>query len=227
MIHNVPAFVSILMVLCLALTLFCVFRASSNSKSFLIFILVVVLVQGGLAFADFYNHIQSHPFRFPFIVAPSLLLIVIGFIHPKSRNFLDGLDPGWLTFLHVVRFPVELVLYWLSVYQMVPEVMTFEGHNFDIISGLSAPFIAYWIYVKKSLDSKFAIVWNVACLALLANIVVTAILSVPGPLQQLGFETPNKGVLYFPFVWLPSIIVPLVLLSHIVCLRYHISRWKS
>jgi hypothetical protein len=135
---------------------------------------------------------------------------------------MDNFDPGWLTFLHIVRFPVELVLYWLFIYNQIPEVMTFEGRNFDILSGLSAPFIAYWAYVKRNLDRKWIILWNVICLVLLINIVTTAILSAPTPLQQIEFDHPNKGVFYFPFIWLPCMIVPLVLLSHILCIRFHL-----
>ena len=48
-------------------------------------------------------------------------------------------------------------------------------------------------------------------LGLLANIVIIAVLSFPSPIQQFGFEQPNIGLAYFPFIWLPAIIVPIVL----------------
>jgi len=50
----------------------------------------------------------------------------------------------------------------------------------------------------------------------LFNIVLTAILSAPLPIQQLAFEQPNIAVMYFPFVYLPGFIVPIVLFSHLV-----------
>jgi hypothetical protein len=50
----------------------------------------------------------------------------------------------------------------------------------------------------------------------LFNIVLTAILSAPLPIQQLAFEQPNIAVLYFPFTFLPGFIVPIVLFSHLV-----------
>jgi hypothetical protein len=34
-----------------------------------------------------------------------------------------------------------------------------------------------------------------------------------------AFDQPNIAVLYFPFNWLPSCIVPLVLLSHLAAIR--------
>jgi hypothetical protein len=63
------------------------------------------------------------------------------------------------------------------------------------------------------------IAWNLACLLLLANVVITAILSVPTPFQQFAFEQPNIAMLYFPFVWLPCLVVPAVVFAHVVCLR--------
>jgi hypothetical protein len=39
------------------------------------------------------------------------------------------------------------------------------------------------------------------------------------PFQQFAFDQPNIAVLYFPFIWLPSCVVPLVLLSHLAAIR--------
>ncbi|MEO8588376.1 MAG: hypothetical protein ABI432_03330 [Flavobacteriales bacterium] len=61
--------------------------------------------------------------------------------------------------------------------------------------------------------------WNIACIGLLVNIVARAVLSAPFPFQQLAFDQPNIAVLYFPFVWLPCCVVPLVLLAHLATLR--------
>jgi hypothetical protein len=59
----------------------------------------------------------------------------------------------------------------------------------------------------------------VICLGLLINIVSNAILSAPFPFQQFAFDQPNIAVLYFPFIWLPCCVVPLVLLSHLAAIR--------
>ena len=98
--------------------------------------------------------------------------------------------------------------------------MTFEGRNLDIISGLTAPLIYYIVFVKKWAGNTLLLVWNIICLCLLLNIVATAVLSAPFPFQQLGFDQPNIAILYFPFVWLPCCIVPIVFFSHLVSIRY-------
>jgi hypothetical protein len=181
--------------------------------------LAFVAVQGIASILGFYSNFTVLPPRIPLLVLPSFAFIALLYAFPGSRQFLDTMDQAWLTFLHIIRFPVELVLYWLFMCNLVPELMTFEGRNFDVISGISAPFIAYWSYVKKRIRKSWLLLWNFACLGLLLNIVIHAILSAPSPFQQLAFDTPNTGVFYFPYAWLPSIIVPIVFLSHVICIR--------
>jgi hypothetical protein len=97
--------------------------------------------------------------------------------------------------------------------------MTFEGRNFDILCGLTAPFIYYFGYVKPVLSKKILLAWNVICLLLLANIAIIAVLSAPLPIQQLAFDQPDIALLYFPFVWLPCFVVPVVLFAHLTTIR--------
>ena len=121
--------------------------------------------------------------------------------------------------MHIVRVPVELILYWLFLNKVVPQLMTFEGRNFDIAAGLTAPLVYYFGFIKKSLSKKIIIAWNFICLALLLNIVVNAVLAAPTFFQQFAFDQPNIAILYFPFNLLPAVVVPLVLLSHLAAIR--------
>lgn len=60
---------------------------------------------------------------------------------------------------------------------------------------------------------------NIICLGLLFNIIVNALFSAPSPIQKFAFEQPNIAILYFPFSLLPTFIVPIVLLGHLVSIR--------
>jgi hypothetical protein len=153
------------------------------------------------------------------MLAPPLVIIFLLFITSRGRTFIDGLDLKILTILHTVRIPVEIVLFLLYLTKQVPLVMTFEGRNFDILAGLTAPIIYYFGFSRGSGNQSLILIWNFLCVGLLANIVLIAILSLPSPFQKLGFDQPNIAILYFPFVWLPSVIVPLVLLSHLAAIR--------
>ena len=216
--ENLPIPISILFSLTTLLTVYLFYKAS-YSKSILIIAIVWLAVQALVASTGFYTITNTIPPRFLLLVLPPLVLIATLFLTNSGRRFIDRIDVKALTLLHLVRIPVEIVLLWLFLYKTAPQIMTFEGRNFDILSGISAPFIYYFGFVRKIVNKNWVIAWNFLCLALLVNIVATAILSAPFPFQQLAFDQPNVAIFYFPFVWLPAFIVPIVLLSHLVSIR--------
>jgi hypothetical protein len=169
---------------------------------------------------------KSLPPRFGLAILPALLFICLIFFTKKGKAFITKLDIKILTVLHIIRIPIELVLYWLFLHKSIPELMTFSGRNFDILAGITAPFIYYFGYIRKILTPKFILGWNLVCLSLLLFIVVNAILSFPSPFQQFAFDQPNVALLYFPFVWLASIVVPIVLFSHLVSMQYLFKQLK-
>lgn len=217
--ENLPVYISILFGLTTILTTWLFYIAAGNSKPVLLIILIWLAVQALIASSGFYTVTDTTPPRFLLLVLPPFLGITGLFMSPKGRKFIDSLDLKRLTILHTIRIPVEIVLFFLFIYKAVPELMTFEGRNFDILSGITAPVIFYFAFVRKQFGRKVLLIWNVICLVLLINIVSNAILSAPFPLQQFAFEQPNIAVLYFPFIWLPCCVVPLVLLSHLAAIR--------
>ena len=74
-------------------------------------------------------------------------------------------------------------------------------------------------FIKEKLGTKVILAWNVISLILLFQIVISATFSFPTIVQQFAFEQPNTGILYFPFFWLPSFIVPIVFFAHFVSIR--------
>jgi hypothetical protein len=221
--ENIPAYVSIVFVLTTFLAVMLFYMA--NSRSFVAIVLVTLwlIVQGLVSLGGFYTVTDAFPPRFVLLVLPPLVFIAILFFTGAGRRYVDGLNPAVLTVLHIVRIPIELVLYWLFLNKAVPRLMTFAGRNFDILAGLSAPLIYYFGFSKRLIGRKMILLWNFICLGLLVNIVVNALLSAPFPFQQFGFSQPNIAVLYFPYVWLPCCVVPLVLLSHLAVIR---QLWK-
>jgi hypothetical protein len=217
--EHLPAYIPFLFGTTTLLAVGLFYKASRSSKSTLALITGWMLLQTGIGLTGFYTHTSGLPPRLLLLVLPPLLTILLLFVTPAGRRFIDGLNLRILTLLHVVRIPVEIVLLWLFLHKAVPQLMTFEGRNLDILSGLTAPLVYYFAFVQKTLGRKGQLLWNVACIALLMNIVGTAALAAPTPFQKLAFEQPNVGVLYFPFVWLPGVVVPLVLLSHLASVR--------
>lgn len=173
---------------------------------------IVVLII--LSVNSFFLSFELPP-RLLLVIGLPVIVIIYLFINKNSRGYLKELPLSTLTYLHVVRVPVELVLWWLFLENMVPELMTFNGRNYDIIAGISAPFIGYFALGKIIKSNMAALLWNILAMGSLLNIVVNAILSTPYSFQMQAFDQPNLAVFYFPFILLPGFIVPAVLFSHL------------
>jgi hypothetical protein len=218
MINNLPIYVNIVFILTTLLTVFLFYKATGRSKISLVILVLWLLLQAVLSYVGFYTVTNTLPPRFILLALPAVLFIIFLFITAKGRAYIKNLDAKTLTLLHVVRVPVELCLYWLFLHKSIPQLMTFEGRNFDILAGVTTPIIFYFGYVKNKLGKTVLLLWNFVCLGLLLNIVINAVLSAPSGFQQFAFEQPNTAILYFPFAWLPCCVVPLVLLAHLVCI---------
>jgi hypothetical protein len=172
-----------------------------------------------LAVNGYFMDRKSSP---PHVAVPVIIfmsVIAFSFLIPRFRKALDSLSLESLTWLHIVRVPVEICLYWLFLEKQVPESMTFSGINFDIITGISAPVLAWAYFRREIIRNRVLLIWNILGIILLLIIVVRAVGAVPSPNQLWDFEQPNYAVLHFPFIWLPGFIVPLVLWSHLISVR--------
>ena len=217
--ENLPFYVYLVFGITVFVGVFLFFKAAHYSKIFLALLVIWIVFQSVISISDFYATTDSTPPRVALLLIPPLAITIILFSVRRGKVFIDGLDIRTLTLFHVIRIPVEVTLYWLFLHKAVPELMTFEGRNFDILSGISAPVIYYLVFVKMKLSKSALLIWNFICLALLLNIVFNALLSIPGMFQKFAFDQPNIAVLAFPFVFLPSVLVPMVLFSHLAAIR--------
>jgi hypothetical protein len=119
---------------------------------------------------------------------------------------------------------MQIILWMVFLDNIIPVQMTFEGRNFDILVGLTAPVIAYFCFIKKSWSRQAAIAWNIFGLLLLANIVVVSILSSPVPFRVFMNEPANTIIAKLPFVWLASFVVPVAYWMHILSLKQLLTR---
>jgi hypothetical protein len=225
MLTGLPAYITITFLLTVILTWLLFINATTNKKAVSTIIIVWLTITGLLAYNNFFTDTSGMPPKFTLAIAPAVILIIALLISRKGQRFTDRLDLRKLTILHVIRVPVEITLYWLAAEKAVPELMTFAGRNFDILSGISSILIYFVCFKGSQVKNRgLLLVWNFICLGLLLNIVINALLSAPFSFQQFAFHQPNIAVLYFPFVWLPSFIVMVVLLSHLVTIRRLLKR---
>jgi len=166
---------------------------------------------------------RQSPEFFPVAIIGTMILSILWLKHVDRQK----MDLRMLLAVHILRIPVELILYQLFLQHKIPEQMTFKGWNPDILMGISALFLLlYTAFGRGQLNKIFFIAWNVAGIFALAFIVSIAILSSPLPIQQFAFEQPNIAVLQIPYCFLPTCIVPVVLMSHILLMTKQPSRQR-
>jgi len=220
MLTDIPASIVIIFLLTVALTFLLFINATKNKTITSIILIIWLLLTGILSYKQVFQNTSAIPPRLMLVMAPAILFMILLLITKKGRGFTDSLDLKKLTLLHIVRIPVETILYLLASHKLIPELMTFVGRNFDIFSGITAPILYLVCFTNSQLRKRlFLLIWNFVCLALLLNIIINAFLSAPFPFQQFAFEQPNIAVLYFPFTWLPCFIVIIVLYSQLAAIR--------
>jgi hypothetical protein len=217
--NQLPLYISIVFILTTLLTVFLFYKASNRNGKLLLIITAWLIIQSAIAITGFFTVTNTLPPRFILLIAVPVASILVIFSTSKGKTFIDDFALGKLTLLHTIRIPIEIVLFWLFLNKAVPQLMTFEGRNFDLLSGITSPLVYYLGFVKKKLGVKPMLAWNFICLLILLFTVSNAILSAPFTFQKFAFDQPTVAVFYFPFVWLPGIVVPLVVFSHLVSIR--------
>jgi len=151
-------------------------------------------------------------------VIANLVIVVALAWSPFGKKLAAAVPLAGLVGYQVFRIPVEWMLHRLFIEGIVPVQMTYAGRNFDIVTGVTAAIVAV-ILLSGRRPIPLVLAWNVMGLALLANIVAVAVLSTPVPFRAFQTGPPNLLPSMFPFVWLPTFLVPAALFGHLVVFR--------
>ncbi|MDD5409922.1 MAG: hypothetical protein PHF31_00670 [Methylobacter sp.] len=152
-----------------------------------------------------------------------LLAPIIMFVMFMARSRIGATValsfPIWLLMgMESFRFVVEIFLHQLWIGGQVPKMLTYQGANFDILIGISAPIVA-WLLFSRRISNQMALAWNVIGIVMLANVAARGVLTTPGPLHFISTEVPNVAIGTFPFTYIPGLMVPLALVLHVLSIR--------
>ncbi|WP_414517452.1 hypothetical protein [Nostoc sp. PCC 9305] len=149
------------------------------------------------------------------LLIPVVLLAIFLVRYPGVKEFASKI-PAWLLIgLQGFRVFVEIALYELYQNRLVPLMLTFEGSNFDIFVGLSAPLVA-WLYTSRRINDSVVRLWSIMGIVLLTNVIIRSLLTFTGIIKT---EIPNLGIGIFPFTFLPGLLAPFAMYLHIIFLR--------
>jgi hypothetical protein len=204
------------------------FNPKAEEKSFFIpsvFVTAWVLVYYSLAAHGFF--LPNPGVLFPnivLLVLPIVLGIILYFTRKEFQKLLDSIPLDWLTSFQIYRVlgVVFLILYFEKE---LPGIFAIPAGLGDLAVGLTAPFVG--ARLKKGKAGKTgAVIWNGAGLLDFALALTLGLLTAPGPLQRLAFDSPNLLIGTFPYVLIPVILVPFSTLLHLLGLR-RLSREKK
>jgi hypothetical protein len=122
--------------------------------------------------------------------------------------------------LQAFRLPLELVMHRAATLGIMPPELSYSGYNFDIVSGATA--LALWAFLRSGtrVPTWLLWLWNLWGCYCLCAIAVIAIAT--SPMVRFFGDTErhlNTWVLFFPYVWLPVVLVTVAVTTHIVVTR--------
>ena len=162
-----------------------------------------------------------HGFSLPLFVA--LMILTGGAAFSRmGAALIAAIGPVGLIGFQFFRVPVAMFLRGMYQAGQVPVQITYEGLNFDIFVGLTAPAMA-WLVWRGKVESYAIWTWNVLGLVLLAEAIVISVLSMPTEFRVFTNEPASTFATYAPYIWLPTVLAPAALLGHLLVFRWLLS----
>ena len=192
-------------------------RSIFRTTTFLLIAWLILI--GVLSIRGFFADFSALPPRLAFAMLPPLILVLLFTRSKAGKEVLQRIQPQWLIYLQSFRILVEIALWLLVRNGLLPVQMSFEGRNFDILTGLLAFPVGYYCFVKKTWSPVIALLYNIAGLVLLVNIVTISSLSMPTPLRVFHNQPDSSVLARFPFIYVSGLLVPLAYTLHILSLR--------
>lgn len=177
----------------------------------LLFVSGALALNGKLAFGPMPPPLMVHAF----VCASAGVVLAFSRI---GRQLASALSFQWLIGFQTFRLPLQLMVNEGYNEGVVPRPLSFQGYDFDILTGASALVVAV-LFAQGRVGRRTLWTWNVVGSLLLLVTVAIAILCMPTPLRVFMDEPPNVWVTWWPFVWLPTFLVPAALLGHLLVFR--------
>ena len=140
-------------------------------------------------------------------------------LSPLGGRLAAALPIPALVGLQMFRLPLELVMHHAADLGIMPPELSYSGYNLDIVTGTAAA-VLFLALRLAAVPRSVVWVWNVWglwCLAVIAWVARSG-----SPLVRAFGDDPrhvNTWVLYFPYVWLPTVLVMIALSGHLVLTR--------
>lgn len=178
--------------------------------------LAAIGVSGGFGF---FERFDTLPPRLILVILPMLGVMAWLSFSKAGKGWATHFSSPFLMGVQVFRVAVEWFLYRAYAEGQLPVEMTFDGHNFDIVVGLTAPLAALLAYINAARFRRLLIGWNVSGMVILSVVVTHGVGGAPTRIQWLHLTPDNTLIGVFPYIYLPAFLVLSAYVLHILALR--------
>ncbi len=165
--------------------------------------------------------------RFDTVPPPMMVMIagvlVMSFgigVTPFGRRVSSDVSLAALVGLQSFRLPLELVMHHAGTVGIMPPELSYSGYSFDIVTGASA--LVLFVLLRRGVNVPTSVVWAWNVWGSLCLLVILVVAIASSPIVRLFGDDPrhlNTWVLFFPYVWLPVVLVTVAMSSHFIVTR--------
>lgn len=152
------------------------------------------------------------------LVIPLAIGVIFTFTSAGVRRLISQpqIQPS-VVMVHALRIIEGSVFVVMVPLGVLPAIFALPAGLGDVLVGLSAFAASRWI---RSGRWGMAVWWNLLGLLDLANAAVLGLMTQPGPLHVLQTRPTSALLLASPLAIVPTFIVPIYVLLHLVSLRF-------
>lgn len=168
--------------------------------------------------SGFYEDSNMPP-RMPImVILPLFMLTAFIFIRYNKNEILKAIPIFIPIAYQSFRAVIEILFYYTYKAGILPVIPTFEGHNYDILFGISAIPVAFYA-MKKNYSKRVLIAWNIIGILVVGSAAFTFLTSFYWP-QIWGSDAPmiQNAFFKYPFFLLPSFFMPSAIFVHVLSL---------
>jgi hypothetical protein len=222
-IFNAITYFGMIVITCIVTLLTARTLSQGNKKRFLQVLLgmaCLMVLTAIVAILGIFAKIDAAPPLFQVFTATVITLFFALGMSRFGGDVATNTSFGNLVILQAFRLPLEVVMYTAAVNAIMPVEFSFAGYNFDIVTGAAAILLGVALLRNKPVPRWALVAWNVWGIACLIVIVALAIATSP---KVAAFGTDiskiNTWVLFFPYAWLPTVLVSIAVLGHTLVSR--------
>lgn len=161
---------------------------------------------------------QTFPLFGALILGSAIVGNVLWTRSRTATNVLLNVPLHWLATIQIYRIVGVVFLLLAADGHLSNYFATTTGWG-DILVGVTAPMVGYLLWKDAQRYRAMATAWCIVGIGDLLLVLYKALRTAPGPMQADGIDIETVIIGYFPFPFIPLLIVPISLILHVQMLR--------